>query len=284
MLLAVAGCSLSLPDVSSGNPNAVYAELDDDFERVGGTPEGAVWTEYEERNANEVLSVTAEAAHRGAGGLQFKDTQPGTGNAVCSHLIKRRDAGTAEGSLRSWLRVRGTNGQGYNISLFLESENGTDPTQGGFTGSNLIHNAESVDTGQNIRNTNLPFDAGVWMLYELSVRECDDAGACSARLLVDGRERSQWPIRRGTTRVFNFGVGAVFCGAEFQGTVDFDDVRFHERPLASTLVVTGDSAAPSECAPLRVELRDSFGAPADAPYDVEATVWVDGGATYGDPA
>ncbi len=280
----LAGCfSNGLPDLSSGNDAAAYPLFADDFETEGAFPDAGGWSVYGQRTGS-ALRRGADGAHRGASGLVYEATATGTGNSVCSHLGAHLapDAGLREASVRAWSRMRQTNRGGYAITMFLESDNLTDPTQGGLTGApHLIHNAEHADGTQFIRNT-MPIDAGTWLLMELSVRECDASGRCLALLHVDGRERSRWVIERGTSRITGFGVGSVFCGREFTGVIDFDDVRLARGPQASTLALSSDGGAVGACSPLRVELRDSFGTPADAPYDLDVDVSIDGGEAFGD--
>jgi hypothetical protein len=270
--------------LSSG---AFAQTIADDFESGGllftDTPPGR-WNSLNLlRQPQDSAAETAAAAHRGDAGLRVIDmnTQGMTPNAEVE-LGYQAAAGISSGDycVRGWLRVTQQNGVGQIFPVQVET---SQPQSADICEFAFDFGKVEIDVGgfdgpgsfTLYRAGDLP--DGAWHLYE-----CHTLGIGSAsgarELYVDGVLLDNNPEDLTGLTLQQLNIGEAYGDVDFQGTLDFDDVRTSIGRPATFVVVSGvpASAAVGECVSLSVELRDVAGHPAAAPYDVVAGVSVSG--------
>lgn len=225
------------------------------------------------------LRAETEAAHRGSFGMRFVDANGASGDGD-EGGIGLNTAPLVDSYMRGWIRITASNGLGRItvIDFFNGSAN--------LNNTNLVFNSRLYQLSGSDRGGAYPeanatpaFERGEWHLVEAAVRGGGTA-AGERSLWIDGvlqgrHSNLDWASSAWVTR--RIAIGAPYSkDRRFQGTVDFDDVRFTTHAPASTLR-TSIAATGNGCRAVTVELVDSGAAAlAPAPYDVDAAFQIPG--------
>ncbi|NOK33743.1 hypothetical protein HMI49_11090 [Corallococcus exercitus] len=269
----LAGCLL-LPFM----PAQASEGFADDFETGTLLPEDTPpgrWDDSGVVGAN-TLTNGAAGAHRGRFGLTVVDRATASGSQASIHA--NVTPLTSEVHVRTWLRMRAVGavgsavimqglpalvelrllapGPGWELSL----RNGASRTYVSLHGAKV--------------------EAERWSLVELRVRGLGTASA-EARLWVDGVEQGSGltglDLRDDANVVDTVMVGEPWSDTgTFTGSLDFDDVRVSNAPMASRLELRRPvTEGAKDCLAVDLSLRaSSTGAPAPAPYDADVALAV----------
>lgn len=262
----------------------------DTFDNGAATPR---WSEATFDDPDVTLTLSSDAAHRGAQGFQIVDAASASGKGTGTYLRRRLIPASPDVYLRFWVRLRQSNQTGainivnlqgdgpfstpmLTVSLFypgpvVRLEGYAVPPGGGAATNARVEIGSTLADGQ-------------WHLLELAAVGVDsNAGARKAWVdgaLVGNQNGLDW---RGA-RVTSVTVGLPFIDDwRFAGTLDVDDFRMGARPHSSRLALRAPRTAPAHsCAPVEVSLNTADGEAVRAPESVNVELLVDGGTTFSD--
>lgn len=223
------------------------------------------------------------AAHRGDAGLRVVDgtsaSTQGTGPSVVVNLGGGRPV-----YARFWMRVTSLDpGTVYIVQLISSGgsvnsiEDVSLSTPDGTLGS-----AGADASGAYPSEAHGPvFPVSGWHLVEMNVFGVGSTSG-ARQVWLDGalqveRTKIDW---RGLS-AFRFNFGEPWANNRSQvGTLDFDDLRLSDAPMASRLAWSEQRPGASGCRAFTLMLVDSTGSPAPAPYPVEASLGGSAGVTF----
>ncbi|MBI3183693.1 MAG: hypothetical protein HYZ28_16265 [Myxococcales bacterium] len=239
---------------------AAPGSLFDDFESGDLTRWSGGW----QPAPSNSLSASKAAAHRGSFGLRLVDADGSSGAGGQNNLEHTVNALTGRYRARFWLRLSSSNGQGMATIAKVLSDQGqaVADVKLRFPGGAVLLAGTDLGSGYLEEATASRLALGQWHLLELELQGVGTS-AGQRQLYVDGvlqattgsRNWNGWSITK-------FNLGEPWSDArEFQGTIDFDDVRAGPESHPSRLALAGASeVAVGQCVPLAVQLRSSFGA------------------------
>jgi hypothetical protein len=223
------------------------------------------------------VRISPLAAHRGTKGFRLDDAEnsAGAGSGASAYV----DLGARPNLYaRTWVRLTQTNAVGDSMLLDVFASTVNLNNVYLETSGSLLTLAGDKKPGLVSRSpTSATLSDGNWHLLEAAATGGGTANGART-LWLDGVQLAaesglDWTSAAWIANTFALGQ-AWSVNRQFVGTVDFDDVRVSDAPLASRWVLV-PAAQPVEegaCVPLEVELQDSLGALAPAPYAVAFAV------------
>jgi hypothetical protein len=284
-MLATGACApLEPPLAEPGRLSQALSSnwLEDDFE-AGSRPPLSDWSDHGAASGVTV-GVDAAAAHRGALGLRLVDAHAGSGSNVEGYVAMTvPQPSSATCYLRTWLRTTPGSGGGDVMPSEIETTPAS-ATSGVYdfalTAPAMDLSARGFDAlGNYATDGTVTSTTALWHLVELALTGVGTAQG-SRTLWVDGARAVSAAHDFSGLRLGSVALGEPWAdAAAVTLTLDFDDARIGPAPPASTL--TAAATAPLKvggCARFTVDLKDSAGAAAAAPYDVDASLSLGGAA------
>ncbi len=241
----------------------------------------------------QTASVTSAAAHRGALGVRFTDTETTINSNPGTYLYLPLEMTMVDVYERGWARVEFSGGRTLIFGVSWQ------PTGGGANGVTYdqgeLHGAEQpalANGGAGYANEPLNFtadDAG-WMLIEGATLN-RGAGNATMMYAVNGQELRRVTGQSAYSSAYDsFNIGQVYSNGPLLGHVDFDDVRADSQPMPSRLKwAVIEAAVAQHCTEVKIELSSSWvgidGGLIDqqpAPYDLDLALT--GTPFFTDPA
>lgn len=242
----------------------------------------ASWT-VQSAHAGITLTPLMAAKHRGQFGVRLLDTEATDTLTFGTQLETRLNETSSKLYSRLWVRVNSSNyGAGGTTLYVAKWSNGVRfANAGGCTlnyAAELQCGVESVSASNqaDFRDEFTHFslgDAGWALLETATYGRGTDAG--TVMFFANGRKILQHDnVESYTDRFVSWNVGEVYSYDDWQGSVDFDDVRVDIVPLASRFTVTLPArVVEGRCFAVTVGLGSSSEpGPVEAPYAVQLAV------------